>query len=290
MVADMCGRNVRVLADVGCDHGRLGISLLAEGRALKVIGMDLREGPLSRARENAARSGLKGDRFETRLSDGLDALKPGEADVIVMAGIGGVLMCRLLARGIGVAKKAARLVLSPQSHIESVRELLDAEGFVFIDERMCREGGKYYTVMSVRHESVAPFGVMYRYDKTADRQKRFADADVPGTQPGGNGRYAYTLSDEELFFGPVLIKKGEPLFYDYVRKMRDKAKKRLSEINRKNDRDVIKDGPENLKKSTCAAAGIEPGAAHEEGYDPSEHFERLLASAEKILGKGSESR
>ncbi len=260
----MCGRNVRVLADVGCDHGRLGISLLAEGRTLKVIGMDLREGPLSRARENAARSGLKGDRFETRLSDGLDALKPGDADVIVMAGIGGVLMCRLLARGIGVAKKAARLVLSPQSHIESVRELLDAEGFVFIDERMCREGGKYYTVMSVRHESVEPFGVMYRT--------------------------SHTLSDEELFFGPVLIKKGEPLFYDYVREMRDKAKKRLSEINRKNDRDVIKDGPENLKKSTGTAAGIEPGAAHEEGYDPSEHFERLLASAEKILGKGSESR
>ncbi len=230
VIAGMCGEKIRTLADVGCDHGWLGISLLLEERVTHVIGMDLREGPLSRARENAAASGLSTERFETRLSDGLDALNPGEADVIVMAGIGGVLMCRLLTRGIEVAKKASRLVLSPQSHIESVRELLAAEGFSVTDENMCRESGKYYTVMSVHHRSLD------------DAREETC---------------AYTLSDEELFFGPVLIKKGEPLFKEYVHAMGNKAKKRLSEINRKN---------------------------REEGEDPAEHFEKLLASAKKILG------
>ena len=223
MVADLAGRDIDSLADVGCDHGWLGISLLLEGRAGHVIGMDLREGPLSHARENAALYGLGEECFETRLSDGLDRLEPGEADVIVMAGIGGVLMCRLITRGLEAAKCASKLVLSPQSHIESVRALLAEEGFAITDERMCRESGKYYTAMSVSCRG-----------KT------------------------YTLSAEELFFGPVLIEKGDPLFYEYVREMRDKAKKRLTEINMKN-----------------GGAG--------EGYDPAEHFERLLISAERVL-------
>ena len=227
-VADLAGDNISSLADVGCDHGWLGISLLLEERAEHVIGMDLREGPLSHARENALGSGLGSDRFETRLSDGLDRLAPGEADVIVMAGMGGVLMCGLLTRGIEVARAAKRLVLSPQSHIEEVRALLAAEGFVITDERMCRESGKYYTVMQVN--------------------------------PGGA---AYALKDEELFFGPVLIKKGEPLFLEYVAGMRDKAKKRLAEINK--------------------GSGIKPGSAHEEDYDPAVYFGRILASANNIL-------
>ncbi len=252
VIAGMCGEKIRTLADVGCDHGWLGISLLLEERVTHVIGMDLREGPLSRARENAAASGLSTERFETRLSDGLDALSPGEADVIVMAGIGGVLMCRLLTRGIEVAKKASRLVLSPQSHIESVRELLAAEGFSVTDENMCRESGKYYTVMSVHHRSLDDA-----------REETCVAGNGEDTCAAGNGEagkadpYAYTLSDEELFFGPVLIKKGEPLFKEYVHAMGNKAKKRLSEINRKN---------------------------REEGEDPAEHFEKLLASAKKILG------
>ncbi len=219
MVADLAGTDISSLADVGCDHGWLGISLLLDGHAAHVIGMDLREGPLSHARENAFACGLESDRFETRLSDGLDRLAPGEADVIVMAGMGGVLMCGLLSRGIETARAAKRLVLSPQSHIEEVRAFLAAEGFVITDERMCRESGKYYTVMCV--------------------------------SPGGA---AYTLKDEELFFGPVLIKKGEPLFLEYVRGMRDKARKRLSEIRK------------GSEKNSCKE----------------EYFERILRGAEKV--------
>jgi tRNA (adenine22-N1)-methyltransferase len=263
MVADLAGTDIASLADVGCDHGWLGISLLLEGHAERVIGMDLREGPLSHARENALASGLESDRFETRLSDGLDRLAPGEADVIVMAGMGGVLMCGLLSRGIETARAAKRLVLSPQSHIEEVRALLAAEGFVITDERMCRESGKYYTAMCVSfRENITNNGCF-----------------------GKTGEFTYTLSDEELFFGPILIKKGEPLFLEYVMGMRDKAKRRLSEIRKSNG---TKPQEENVTEpdergNISVAAGIKPGAAHEDGYDPEAYFERILRSAETVL-------
>ncbi|MCR5829731.1 MAG: class I SAM-dependent methyltransferase [Lachnospiraceae bacterium] len=241
MVADLAGSGIETLADVGCDHGWLGISLLIEGKADRVIGMDLRKGPLSHAEENAKLFGLDGACFETRLSDGLDELSPGEADVIVMAGIGGVLMCVLLTRGLEVAKAAKRLVLSPQSHIESVREFLVSEGFEITDERMCRENGKYYTAMCVSHVS----------ERQSPQNVRNRKA---GMAAGKCEAKAWALTDEELFFGPVLIKKSEPLFYEYVRAMHGKAKKRIGEIN---------------------------------GKDPEkeEYFRRLLVSAEKILSK-----
>ena len=59
------------LADVGCDHGLLSLYLLGNQTVPYAIGMDLREGPLSRAQENAVREHL-GDRIVFRLSDGLD--------------------------------------------------------------------------------------------------------------------------------------------------------------------------------------------------------------------------
>lgn len=280
-VADMCGSGIRTLADVGCDHGWLGISLALEGRADKVLGMDLREGPLSHARSNAAQNGLSCERFETRLSDGLDALKPGEADVIVIAGIGGVLMCRLITRGLEVAKKATRLVLSPQSHIESVRELLTAESFLIMDERMCRESGKYYTVMCVVHSS-----------NVGKSGGSVTDPDEGGSLLPETGKNAYELSDEELFFGPVLIKKGDLLLFEYAREMRDKAKKRLLEINMKSGRPgggASASGEDDSAgiptRVLDARPGIEPGAAHEEGYDPAEYFERMLASAGRVLNR-----
>ncbi|MCR5432094.1 MAG: class I SAM-dependent methyltransferase [Lachnospiraceae bacterium] len=262
LVAALAGDGIDTLADVGCDHGMLGIHLALEGRTGRVIAMDLRKGPLSRAQANAAQYGLTEEKFETRLSDGLDELKPGEADVIVMAGIGGVLMCRLIARGIAAAKKAERLVLSPQSHIDSVRELLASEGFVITDEEICRESGKYYTVMCVS----------------------FSERPENGEGSGTLNKTAYALSDEETFFGPVLIKKGEPLFYEYVREMRDKAGKRLSQIGRK--KFAVPEEETAGARQVCRPSfgpGIEPGAAHEDGYDPAEHFEKLLASAEKVL-------
>ena len=79
------------LADVGCDHGYLSIWLVSEKTVPSAIAMDVRPGPLSRARENITRYGLE-DYIETRLSDGLAKLEPGEGDTLVIAGMGGPLM------------------------------------------------------------------------------------------------------------------------------------------------------------------------------------------------------
>ncbi len=137
-----------VLADVGCDHGYLPIFLVREGRVRRAIAMDIGEGPLMRAREHIAQERL-GDYIEARLSDGLEALSPGEADAAVIAGMGGSLMVRILSRGSAVVRRLGQLILEPQSELAGVRAYLRSENYRVESEDFVLEDGKYYPILRV---------------------------------------------------------------------------------------------------------------------------------------------
>ncbi len=146
--ADLVGE-CSTAADVGTDHGYIPVYLVAQGKAERAIAMDIKEGPLSRAREHIRQYGLERE-IETRLSDGCLALKPGEADVIVIAGMGGALMQRILRMGEDAAKAAGKLVLQPQSEIPAFREFVLGQGYQITAEDMVLEDGKYYPMMAVK--------------------------------------------------------------------------------------------------------------------------------------------
>lgn len=138
------------LADVGTDHGYVPIWLFEQGQILSAIAMDLRNGPLERAREHIQMHGLDAH-IETRMSDGLDKLLPGEADSIVIAGMGGMLVVKILSQGQKVLSSVKELILQPQSDLDAVREYLHRTGFVIVKEDMIFEDGKYYPMMKAVH-------------------------------------------------------------------------------------------------------------------------------------------
>ena len=131
------------LADVGTDHGYVPIYLYERNVIPRAIAMDVNKGPLERAALHIAESGMK-DAIETRLSDGLTALKPGEADSIVIAGMGGPLMIRILSAYPEVTASAKELILQPQSEIPELRIWLYEQGYEIVEEHMVFEDGKYY--------------------------------------------------------------------------------------------------------------------------------------------------
>ncbi len=135
-----------ILADVGCDHGYVPIYLVQQGIIPRAIALDVAEGPLARASAHIESCGLSAV-IETRLSDGLTALAPGEADSILMAGMGGKLMENILTKGNETAKTAAELILQPQSDIPHLRVYLYQHGYAIRQENMIVEDGKYYTMM-----------------------------------------------------------------------------------------------------------------------------------------------
>ena len=91
------------------------------------------------------------DKIVTRLSDGTAALKSGEADGVIIAGMGGLLTIRILEAGEKNLKTVQTLVLQPQSELEQVRKFLAGHGYRITAENMVLDEGKYYPMMRVEH-------------------------------------------------------------------------------------------------------------------------------------------
>ena len=126
-VASMVAKGNRA-ADVGCDHGFVPIFLVESGISPLAVAADVRPGPLSRAKEH---------------------IKPGEADSLIMSGIGGILMMRLLQDEEHTAKSFKELILSPQSELFDVRRYLVSNGYLIEYEHMLCDEGKYYFIFHV---------------------------------------------------------------------------------------------------------------------------------------------
>lgn len=197
------------VADVGTDHGFVPVWLLREHRAARAIAMDVRKGPLARAKAHIEQYGLS-DRIETRLSDGLEKLMPGEADTVVIAGMGGELMLRILQDGAHVRASVKSWVLSPQSEFSAFRHGLETLGLVIRTETMLEEDGKYYTVM------LAEAGKMH-YEHEYEY------------------RYGKALIDERSAVLLKFLKKEKSQYEQIIAQLKtqtsDGAKLRLAELN-----------------------------------------------------------
>ncbi len=171
LVASFVPQDSRI-ADVGTDHGFVPIYLAKKGRIKSALAMDVRKGPLKRAAAHIKEAEISDIPISTRLSDGLKELKPGEADTVIIAGMGGELEIRIIREGKRLWSSIRRFILSPQSDLEKVRRFLSEQGFSIEKEAMLREEGKYYTVMSVVRGSMA-YGrtIEYRYGKYLLDQK-----------------------------------------------------------------------------------------------------------------------
>lgn len=134
------------LADVGTDHGYIPIALVQEKIIPSALAMDVNPGPLERAKQHIREFHLESD-IHTRLSDGVQSLQPGEADSVLIAGMGGALTVKILQEGREVLRTVKELILQPQSEIDKVRRYLEQAGYKITKEDMVWEEGKYYQVM-----------------------------------------------------------------------------------------------------------------------------------------------
>lgn len=175
------------LADVGTDHGYLGIFLLRQGLADHILAADLRPQPLERAKANFQAFGLE-DRVDFYLSDGLAAL-PHTLDTVVCAGMGADTIVSILSAAPWLREAGVRLVLQPQSGGSDLRQYLAAAGWSIKRELLCRDGRFYYTVLRA----------------------------VPGVP--------YSLTPGEAFLSPALRAEGGTLLGPYcdrcIRILRD---------------------------------------------------------------------
>ena len=218
-VADLA-EDAGVVADVGTDHGYIPLFLIACGKAGKAIAMDINEGPLLRAREHI-RQYNQHERIETRLSDGLRELRPGEAQTIVIAGMGGSLMKRILTDGEATAHAADCLVLQPQSELPMFRHFLVEHGYRILREDMVYEDGKFYSMMAVK----------WKESDTEDSlQARLAES---GAEDG-----LQAMTEADFRYGPLLLAQKHPILHKYLLRQKEQKQKILESLGQNARRDV----------------------------------------------------
>ncbi len=135
-----------VLADIGTDHAYLPIRMVETGVCPRAIASDLREGPADAARRHVQAAGLQ-ERIEVRLGDGLSTLSAGEADDIVVAGMGGETIAAILDACPWIRDARLHLVLQPMTRPEDLRRYLFGAGFAIREEEIVPDGRHLYTVL-----------------------------------------------------------------------------------------------------------------------------------------------
>ena len=198
MVSSLLG-NANVIADVGCDHGYLPIYLLESGAYLSAIALDVNEGPLRKARENIRLYNLS-ERIDIRLSDGVSKLTVGEADSISICGMGGNVMMHIFDCGETVLKSTPVIVIQPQSEYALLRKYLLENGYVFDDEDIVFEDGKYY------------FAWKLHYDKDMSNK---TDRDS-GATSCDSGNAVLDYPDVKFCYSPFLYERGDKVYKDYL--------------------------------------------------------------------------
>jgi tRNA (adenine22-N1)-methyltransferase len=182
-IASFVSPDARV-ADVGTDHGRLAAHLVARGAAF-VIATDRSLAALANATSTLAAA--DGTRFELRCGDGLGVLQPHEVDTVVLAGMGGATIRRLLDAAPVVVAALARLVVQPEGHWLAVRKWIAARGATLIDEVLVRDGARFRLVCAI----------------DPNRRARSRSA-------------ALEWSEIDLRLGPLLARRGDPTWRAWI--------------------------------------------------------------------------
>lgn len=196
-----------IVADIGCDHAYTSIYLIQAHIADFCIAMDIKEGPLKRAKENIRKYGCE-EKIEIRQSDGLKKLQKGEADTILISGMGGLLIQRILEESKEIVKNVRKLILQPQSYQENVRRTLHFMGFEIKKETMLKEEEKYYTCICAEKSENE---ILYYKDKI------------------------------EYLFGKILLDRKDPCLFEYLQNRQQKYEEILKIIKQQGKEESYKE-------------------------------------------------
>ena len=137
-----------VVADIGTDHAYIPISLIGEGIVQRAIACDVSEGSLQKALKNVKAYQMS-DKILCRRGDGLDVVCKSEADCIIIAGMGGLLISQIIDKAYNKLQDEL-LILQPMTAVVELREYLCSHGFWIQDEELVLEEGIYYHIIATQ--------------------------------------------------------------------------------------------------------------------------------------------
>ena len=191
------------LADIGTDHAYLPVWLCQNGVCKSAVAADINPEPLSRGQLTIAQAGLD-DKVKTRLSDGLKSISADEADDIVIAGMGGELIAKIILDCEYSRDKDKRFILQPMTKSELLIERLCQNGFEILSQDCCVASNKCYTVLLVQYSGEKrAYSEVYPYicelkPKENETHLRFIKAHIERLLKKANGDASFAVLAEKL--------------------------------------------------------------------------------------------
>ncbi len=141
-------------ADIGTDHGKVAYSLIEQG-AKCVIATDISAPSLKKAEMLAVQYGVT-DKMFVRVGNGLEVIENAEVDTVIVAGMGGDLIAKIILSANDNQKQFEHYLLSPNTHSEKVRSALCAVGHKIVVDDIVFANDKAYTVIlsEIGHEEL----------------------------------------------------------------------------------------------------------------------------------------
>ena len=132
------------IVDIGTDHAYLPIWLVGNNICKTAVASDLRSGPAERARRNVENYMLA-DRITIKTGDGLSSIELLPDDLVIIAGMGGLEIERILNSA--QLPRGMRLLLQPQKSVPELRGWLDKNGYCILEEKIVIDRGHFYTII-----------------------------------------------------------------------------------------------------------------------------------------------
>ena len=169
-----------VTADVGSDHGKLMIALFKSGKVTKGYAIENKKGPYQRLVKALEAEGLI-DKIVPLFSDGIEDLPP-EVKNIVLAGMGGDLIIKILKKHPEKLKLVSTIIVDAHGAVAKVREEISQMGYIIADEKMVKEDDKFYEIIKFIKADIAAyssedleFGPMLRTEKSVAFKEKYTN-------------------------------------------------------------------------------------------------------------------
>lgn len=191
------------VADIGTDHAYLPIELVKSGKVNFAIASDIATGPLANAKQDVIEARLE-KKIDLRLGAGLDTItKEDQIDTVVIAGMGGKLMTQILNTSWENGFSFTTLILEPNIGECGVREWLIDHSYHIQNEQIIAEAGHIYELI-----------------KAIKIEKK------------------ELLTKEQLYFGPIILKNKNTIFYQKWRGQLLYQKRLLTNLNKAKKKDL----------------------------------------------------
>lgn len=217
------------VADVGTDHGYVPIYLVKNNLSPAGLALDVNKGPLEKAKEHIREEKL-GSKIATRLGNGLAPIEPEETDTVVIAGMGGDLICKILKAKPEFLISGKELILQPQSEWFKVRQLLREYQYHIEKEWFLKEDGKYYVI--IKAQSAEQLQKESEYSQSVISQEYQTDVEKTIDECESDKAGMESIYDQ---YGKYLIKTKNPVLKEYLEKEISKKEKIASNLKQSTD-------------------------------------------------------